>query len=295
MSTGFKLGPLGGTLTDVRTQAFNLTTTTGWDGSARKKGRNVDVKYNDGELSDPRKWYGPRIIPLRFIIFDTNAAGGTDHPGGPEGHLRENMDALNGLLYARDSLLELEMTVPGTRAQSGAPTQRAAVVEHLDTIDFEEDFTTLRTGVILLRNVEGFWREKPQATQTEAGVTTASHGFNIVTGGNRPVRPTNVAGSFEIEWTANAALANPRYELDTEENFVQYGGNLALNDVLLIDVGKRTGVLNPAGAATRVDSGLTFGHAWWIDLDPNTTTAVTTTVTLASDYDVETRWYNRWA
>lgn len=125
-------------------------------------------------------------------------------------------------------------------------------------------------------------------------MASASEAFNIVTGGNAPIRPSNLAGAFEIVFTATAAITNPRFEVDATGEFIQYSGSLTVGEILTFDLGARTLVIDDAGTLTRADSGRSTQHAWWVDLDPDSTIPVTASVTSAANWNVEVKWYDRW-
>lgn len=301
MATGWKLGPLGGSLTDIRNLGINLLEVDGWDSFPAKRADNPEISYSDGAFSDPRKWYSGRELPLKVVLLDSDATGGVTHPEGREGHLRANIDTLLGLLNVRNNFLSLRKDVPAP-ASVGGRHEREAVCEVVNFfgVDQSLDGGVPREGVVLFDMIEAFWRQiettgtaAPQKTTGVAGVTTTSQGFNVVTGGNAPVRG-GIAGAFEIEFTANSAITNPRLEVDATGEFISYAGTVPAGDSIIFDVGAKTLVIDDSGTLTRADSGRSTQHAWWIDLDPASTIAVTASVSVASDFDCDVRWYDRW-
>jgi hypothetical protein len=299
MSTGWTLGPLGGSATDLRNLGINIVDADGWDSMPGKRAANPEIAYNDGEYSDPRKWFSGRTLPLKFILLDQNTAGGVTHPYGAEGHLRENIDTLLGLLYARNNHLSLRKDVPAPVAVGGRH-EREAVVEVIDLIPILEEHKLLREAIVQFRMVEGLWRQiettgtaAPQKTAGLTGQTGTSHGFNVVTGGNAPVRG-GISGAFEVIFTANSAITNPKLTVDSTGEFVQYSGTLTAGEILTFDIGQKTIVIDDSGTLARADSGKGVQHAWWLDLDPASTIAVTATIQAASNFDIEVKWYDRW-
>ncbi len=273
--------------------AVNITEASGWDGFPRKRAGNLETAYNDGEFSDPRKWFGPREVALDLVFLDTDSAGQITHPEGAEGHLRTNVDTFLGKLYKRNGFLDLRKTVPTV---GGGTHQRSLMCEVLDFFPIEESNKIIREATVVFRGVEGLWRqiettgaEAPQKSVTVAGITGTSQAVNITTGGNAPVRG-GLAAAFTIEFDVTTAITNPRLEVDATGEYVQYSGTVATGEVLLIDVGPKTAVIN---TTTRADAGLISGQAWMIDLDPASTTACTASST-AGNYDVTVRWYDRW-
>jgi hypothetical protein len=295
MATAWRLGTLGGsTWLDLRTLAINIRDAGSWDGFSAKRSGNQEVAYRDGEFSDPRKWFRAKEIPLKMLLLDRDASGLVTNPEGAEGHLRENLDAWMGALYKRNSFLDLQKYVP---APGGGFHWRSAACEVVDFFPIEDENKIVRECITTFRMVEGLWRQyettgtaAPQKSVSVANVTTTTQAVNVPVGGNAPVRG-GLAGAFEIEFEANSAITNPRFETDANGEFVQYSGSLSAGEVLVIDVGQQTATID---GTTRADAGLTSGHAWMIDLDPDGTTACTASVSSASDFDIAVRWYDRW-
>jgi len=295
MATAWRLGTLGGsTWLDLRTLAINIRDAGSWDGFAAKRAGNVEVAYNDGEFSDPRKWFRAKEIPLKMVLLDRDENGTVTHVEGAEGHLRENLDTWMAALYQRNSFLDLQKYVPTV---GGGYHWRSAACEVVDFFPFEDENKIVRECITTFRMVEGLWRQyeltgtdAPQKSTTVAGITGTSQAVNVTTGGNAPVRG-GLSGAFEIEFDATTAITNPRFETDVNGEFVQYSGVVDAGETLLIDIGTQTATID---GTTRADAGLISGHAWMIDLDPATTTACTASVSSASNYDVTVRWYDRW-
>lgn len=300
-TTRWQLGPLGGTLTDVRNRGINIRDADGWDIFGEKRAANHRVAYNDGAFSDPRKWFNEKTLALKFILFDESAGGLVTHPEGIDGHLRENTDLLLGLLNERNNHLAVRKRVPAP-ATVGGWHWREAVAEVIAAAPVEEGAgaAPVREIIVLFELLEGFWRQiedtgaaAPRKSVGVTGVTTTSQGFNIVTGGNAPIRG-GYAGAFEVEFTANSAITDPRLEVDATGEYIQYSGALTAGETITFDIGRKTLVIDDAGTLARADSGRSTQHAWWLDLDPASTIAVTASVQAVSDFDCEVRWYDRW-
>jgi len=274
--------------TSLRNLAYNIESADGWDAYPGKRSSNPNIAFVQGEFSDPMKWYMSRDISLKLVVFDQSTGGGTGHPGGPRGQLQENVDTLLGLFYARDSLLDLRRMQANS---AGSLIERQARVEVVDAFAVESTRRgdPMRTMVVQLRMPYPLWWELPLATQTEANITTTSNGFNIVAGGNAP------ASDMVVTFDATAAITDPRIEVDSTAEFVQYAGTVAAGSLLILDMHNRTAVLDDqVGGVLKADGGITFGHAWWMQIEPNATTAMTSTVQSASDYDLLIDRYDEW-
>jgi len=279
--------------TDLRTLAFNIGSTSGWDAFPSKRSGDLEIAFMDAVLTDPRKWIQAREIPLELEMFRTNASGGVPAGGAAEA-LRTNIDTLLGLLYKRNGYLDLRQTVPTV---GGGTHARSAQVEVNDFIPLEEDKKMLRKALINFKMVEGLWRQietagggVPQKTAGKTGITAATDNFNVITGGNAPVRG-GVLGAFTVEFIATAGITNPRFEVLATGEFVQYSGSLTAGQSIVFDVGRKTAVID---GTIDAGGGITKAHAWWLDLDPASTTQIDVSVSVASNFDVEVLWYDRW-
>lgn len=288
MTTGWKLEG-----TDLRTLAYEIVDTSAWDSFPGKKAGNVPIAYSDTEHTDPRKWFAVRTLPLKVEFFRTNAAGNLPAGGAFEA-IQTNIDTFLGLLYKRNGLLDLRKTVPTV---GGGTHERQAMVEVVDFIPLEESLKMLREAIVQFRMPEVLWRQletsgthAPQKSAGLTGVTTTSANFNVVTGGNAPVRG-GLEGAFEVVFDATSAITNPRIENALTGEFVQYAGTVAAGEQLVLDIGKKTAVVD---GTTDVGGGVAKQHAWWLDLDPGATTQLTASVSVASDFDVTVKWYDRW-
>lgn len=288
MSTGWTLEGI-----DLRTLAINIGSTAGWDAFPSKRAGDLEIAFMDAVLTDPRKWIQAREIPLEIELFRTNASGGLPVGGAAEA-LRTNIDTLLGLLYKRNGYLDLRQTVPTV---GGGTHDRSAQVEVNDFIALEEDKKMLRKALINFKMVEGLWRQiettgggVPQKTAGLTNVTTATANFNVITGGNAPVRG-GLRDAFVVKFTANSGIINPRFEVLATGEFVQYSGSLTAAQVIVFDIGRKTAVID---GTINAGGGITKGHAWWLDLDPASTTQIDVSVSVASDFDVEMLFYDRW-
>jgi hypothetical protein len=273
---------------DLRTPAFNLIVSDDWDTFAGKKGNNVDVAFVPGDFSDPVKFLKSKEWALHVMVGGLSAAGTITHPAGSPGHLRDNVDQLMALL-AGNSLLDLRRTV--TDVGAATTHERQALVECLDAVPVKSPYGpgAFRSFVLDWKQPWPYWRQMAQKTDTEAGITTTSHVYSIATGGNADIYDA------EIDFSATSSILNPRLTVTSTGQYIQYSGTVGAGMVLTVKLPNERRGMTATLDGLKADAGLSRGFAWGLFLpSASPTLSLTATVSGASNYDIDIRWYDQW-
>ncbi len=238
---------------DVRTLAFDIRTTDGWDLFPGKRGVDLVVPFHHGAVSVPKKFYRPRQLGLGMTILPFDAATGrVTHAEGALGHMRDNMDTLMGLLHS-DSLIPVVRTEPDTPGPG--TTDREALCEVIATIPLQRGPGLSRRFGIIFEAPDPFWRALPFQTVTATPFTNNGNApindkIITMTGGATPRLTHNPSGAY-IE-VNDAVMANPA----------------------VIDVGLRSIVQN----SLNIDNLLVrpLDHTEWMEFQPGANALVLT-------------------
>jgi len=260
--------------TDLRTLAFNIRTSTGWDSWPGKRASQTPaIPYRHGIHIPDRLWYNHREVSLSMIVLSTAASGAVTHAEGRHGHVRQNLDTLFGLFHSQ-SPLSLITTVPEV---GGGTLQRKLLVHVIDAFDVAAGPGFLRLFVVRMRSAWPFWRETSQNLKNGITGTTT-----FATGGNAPVADALITFNYGV------GAVNPRLTHDDTGDYMEITGAIPTGGVE-VDVGARTVIKKSDGS--NYDSYLVVSSPWWFEFAPASTVNVTASGT-TPNIDVE--WYDQW-
>lgn len=136
---------------DLRSVAYNILTTDGWDSFPALKTAGIEYAFTHGENIDGRRFYQARDIDLNMVIL----AGDADDESSLIGsssleRIEYNIEKLLGALHNSTGPLTLTKTLP-----SGAV--RTALVRPIDFIRFTDHIGISRAVTLTLRMGYPFW------------------------------------------------------------------------------------------------------------------------------------------
>lgn len=256
--------------TDIRTDAFEIETVTGWDSHPGLRGTNLEIAGRDGKRFTGRKYYKSRSFALAIRALPQNSSGAVTHTEGAHAHIRENIDDLLAMLDGADSLISVQRTEPNY--PGAGTTVREILAEVIATVPIINGQGRYdRTGLVVFEAPHPFWRELP--VNTQLAFTTG----NITTGGNIRI------GDMVIDF--NGFNGVQRLTHDSSGDYIEIDGDTTVNPVT-VDVGNRTVMQNGSPAEDLI----TFTKEYWMRWP----SASTVGLTLTGTGDVDLTWYDQW-
>jgi hypothetical protein len=247
---------------------------------ARRRGRNREIVWKQGERSTQPKLYRALDFELQMLLAYTDSAGAITHTDGAPGHVYENYLELKRLLSGdqiNGSLITLRRTMP-----------HAGIVD----IDFEV-LDEIRPGDTRFRMVAfcrapfPYWQAGTQTVETEVGKTTTTETIEVVVGGNEGIPNAVIIFAPDTQDVSNLRITHT-----PSGRFLQYSGIITAGDTVTFDVGERTVVHSVDGA---VDAALLKSHADWLVLPVGTYNLDLTCDAGTLDYDVTVSYYDLWS
>lgn len=253
--SAYKIGPPGGSLSDISDYAIGVRILSEW--SLGYRGSDPMSQYKHGEESSPRKFHPAANLAVECTLRDTDPSGMITHGDGAEGHRIENFSTLKQLFAGlQGSLVRLERTFPDTgtvyldiwQVDTVRPTQNRMVYSWP------------------MRAPKPFW---------VGAADNGNSGSTLTVAGDAPI------DDMIIDF---ASGTDPRITHDDTGDYVEIAGAIPGGGVR-VDVGAGTCVKITGG--TDYSNNLRVNTPWWFELDPGAN-AVTPSAGITSD------WFTKW-
>ena len=161
---GWQVGPKGGTLSDL--DDYVLWARLAAETVAGKRGINQVAPYRHGSHAVAHKFTTELVVPLEVAYRYTNASGVVTHGSGKPGHVFENKQTVERLLYGSKGLATLRRVIPafGTCEAYVEPMAASVMTQNEHTF------------LYLLNAPDGSWRGTAEVTDSSTPVTvTGNH------------------------------------------------------------------------------------------------------------------------
>lgn len=237
--------PTGWTLsgTDLRTNGYNLRTTSGWDSFPGLKMPVYENGLDHGSRvlqKSPRYVYKPKTVFLGMDIFPFDKTTG-DVLTTAEEHIEENLHEIISLLHSPTGA-----ALPVTKTLASGLVKSTEVYP-IDMIPINGENGLIRAVTLILEMPYPLWHGVLKANPSLSGT------FNLTNDGNAPV------ADFEITFTSAATLThNP-------------SGLAITSDAAGLVYNIRSGIVSGG-----VDSDVTVDEYWVMEMQPGVNSFTTT-------------------
>lgn len=223
------------TETNLQTLAWNITTLGGRLRMAGRRGENVLIPFREGRLWVP-KTYEETELTLAMWVVGCEQDGSI--PADPSDQFWENVEVLKRLFWTDRALgiLSYDHRTAGVRVFGEA--------EIVDEIDFQTDAGATRAAFTVDFVLPKVWFrpsvfEGPAEPQLRSDESTWSREF----ASDVPIKD----GLVTFSSAGGSSSANPTLfneSLSNTDHWVRYASVLAVDDVVVIDVGEWNATLN---------------------------------------------------